>query len=368
MERKERIEEFFRSLKKRKSIAEEEFEGLKYYRLKDDTRSFLRGTVYAEGELIVGYPRIARILSFYNGVKNHIKEPFWVEEKADGYNVRVAKIADKIVAFTRGGYICPFTTDRLQDLGDFESFFKDHPNMIIAGEVVGRNTPYSELFPAYVDEEIAFFAFDLFSKDDWRFVSPTERYTILSRYEIRQVEHWGPFKYEDMDRIKEILRFLDERVYEGVVIKGSGGRRVKYVLPHINIRDVLFSSHLIAELPSEFFTQRIIRMVLSGKELGIDFSDKDFCDLGKAFISGFSKAFDSFIKENKVKWVFELRFRNPKRAELFIDQVNKVSKTVRVKIISMEPDGEYWKVKFEKIFMKSTGYLASVWKGSLIYD
>jgi len=368
VERKERIEDFFRSLKNSKSISQEEFEGLRYYRLKDDTRAFLRGTVYAEGELILGYPRIGRILSLSSGIKAHVKEPFWVEEKADGYNVRVAKVKGKIVAFTRGGYVCPFTTDRLPDLGDFEAFFNDYPHMVIAGEVVGKNTPYSELFPAYVDEEIAFFAFDLFSKDDWRFVSPPERYLILSPYSIRQVQHWGPFKYGDLEQIKEILRSLDERVYEGVVIKGAGGKRVKYVLPHINIRDIAFSSHLIAELPPEFFTQRIIRLVLSSRELRIPLDDEDFSELGRAFVEGFSEAVEDFVRERKVRWVFKLRFRTRERIELFVKQVNRVSKTVKVKLLSVEADGEYWKAEFEKVFMKSTGYLASILGGSIIYD
>ena len=368
MTRKDRIEEFFRSLKKRKAIAEERFEDIKYYRLKDDTRSFLRGTVYVEGDLIIGYPRIPRILSLYAGVKSNIKEPFWVEEKADGYNVRVAKVDDKIVAFTRAGYICPFTTDRLKDLGDFEAFFKDYPHMVIAGEVVGKNTPYSELCPAYLDEEIAFFAFDLFSKDDWRFVSPEERYEIISRYDIRQVEHWGPFSYSDLEKVVDVLKWLDKNVYEGVVIKGATGRRVKYVLPHINIRDVLFSSHLMAELPPEFYTQRIVRMVLSSKELGISLNNTDFCQLGEAFVSGFMKAVEDYLKDGKVKWIFELKFRDPKRAQLFVDQINKTSKTVKVKIFSMEPEGEYWRVVLEKDFLRSTGYLASIFSGNLIYD
>ena len=369
MEKRQKlIEEFFRSLKSKRQISEEEFEGLKYFRLKDDLRSFLRGTIYCEGELIVGYPRIARILTLKEGIKRQISEPFWVEEKADGYNVRVAKIQDKIVAFTRGGYICPFTTDRLAELGNFEAFFKHYPDLVIAGEVVGKNTPYSELYPSYIDAEVAFFAFDLFSKNDWHFFPPEERYQLLSEFNIPQVEHWGPFKYAEISKIEETLRWLNSQGYEGVVIKGSSGRRVKYVLPHINIRDIVFSSHLLLELPPEFFTQRIVRLVLSSLELGVELKDKDYEELGKAFCKGFEKAVKEYLETKKITWRHKLKFKNPKRAELLVNTINRTSRTVRARIVYTQKENEHWIVEIEKTFVRSTSFLSSILEGNLFYD
>lgn len=362
------IEEFFRSLKGRKQLEECDFEGLKYYRLRDDTRAFLRGTVYYEGELIVGYPRIGRILSLEGGIRSNIQSPFWVEEKADGYNVRIAKLGDRIVALTRSGYVCPFTTDRLMDLADFERFFHYHPDLVIAGEVVGRNTPYTELYPSYIDAELAFFAFDIFSKNDWHFVTPEERYKLFEEFDIPQVEHWGPFDYEDMEYVKDILRWLDSRNFEGVVIKSYTSKRVKYVLPHINIRDVEFSSNLILELPPEFFTQRIVRIVLSSFELGIPLSDEDYSALGRAFCEPLKDMLNHYLNNRKVSLTYQLKFRNIERAYLLVDSINSVSKTVRAKLVDYEKEGDYYIVRLEKTFLRSTGILGNIIKGGLFFD
>ncbi len=42
-------------------------------------------------------------------LKKHFSglEKITVEEKMNGYNVRVAKVKDDILAITRSGYICP---------------------------------------------------------------------------------------------------------------------------------------------------------------------------------------------------------------------------------------------------------------------
>ena len=36
--------------------------------------------------------------------------------KVDGYNVRIVRLAGRLVPFTRGGFVCPFTDDRLADV------------------------------------------------------------------------------------------------------------------------------------------------------------------------------------------------------------------------------------------------------------
>ncbi|BAT70859.1 ATP-dependent DNA ligase [Thermosulfidibacter takaii ABI70S6] len=367
MDRVELGKRFFESLKDKKRVAEEEFEGIRYYRLKDDYRAFLRGTVYVNGEIIVGYPRIPRILSLSAGLKN-VSQPFWMEEKADGYNVRIAKVGERILAFTRGGYVCPFTTDRLVDFADFEGFFRDNPHLVIAGEVVGRNTPYTELCPRYVDKEVAFFAFDVFEKNNWRFWAPEERYELLSRYDIPQVCWWGPFTRQDLDKMKDILVRLNEEGCEGVVIKGASGRRMKYVLPNINVQDIEVSSFQMLELPPEFFTQRIVRLVLASKELGIPLSDEIYRVLGRGFCEGLSEAVESFRERGKVVYRYTLRFINRERARALVDIMNRVSRVVRARILSEEREGGYWKVVIEKDFMKSTGKLASIFGGSLFYD
>jgi len=367
MKREDSIATLFSSLQNTDKIKEEKFEDIKYFRLRDDFRKFLRGTVYYNGEVIFGYPRIARIISLEKGIRN-VQEPFWMEEKANGYNVRIAKLNNKIVAFTRSGYICPFTTDRLSDLGDFENFFKENSNLVICGEVVGRSTPYSDFCPPYVEDEIVFFAFDIFQKNDWRFLGPEERYSLLSKYSIRQVRSWGPFKYNDLSKIKEILKELNKEGVEGVVFKSFSGRRIKYALPLINIEDINTSSRLIFELPPEFFIQKIERFIIGSIELGEGIGEEEISKIGKAFIYGSKETVDQFLREGKVSFRYKLRFRNYERARLLVDTINRTSKVTKLNILSSERKGEYWDVEMEKSFIRSTSRLASIFYGNIFYD
>lgn len=370
----EDLEGYLNLARKKGVLEEEEFEGLKYYRFSDDLRKYLRGTVVIGDKVVFGYHKIARILSLENGILSHIKEPFYVEEKADGYNVRVVSVDGKIVAFTRGGFICPFTTDRLPDLGDFETFFRNHPDMVIAGEVVGPGNPYNEFSPAGI-EDIAFFAFDIFPLGSWRSLSAEERYAILEKYDIPQVQSFGKFfpEAKEIERLKDILKSLNEKGAEGIVIKPQYGRRkFKYVTPFINISDIKYSSHLIAELPAEFFTQRIIRMMLSMDELKVIREENELKEiaqrLGEAFIEGFSKALKDYKSKGKVTWTFSLRMRTRERIELLVNHLNRASKIVKVSLVSVDKEDSYWRVVLEKHFLKSTDFMASALRGSFYFD
>jgi len=351
-------------------LTREEFEGLEYHRFSDDLRRYLRGTVVLGDRVVFGYPKIARLLSLEGGIPRHLKGPFYVEEKADGYNVRVVKVQDRILALTRGGFVCPFTTDRLPDLGDFEAFFQDHPHLVIAGEVVGPSNPYNEAYPPDI-EDVAFFAFDLFPLDSWRPLSPLARYAILERYAIPQVRSFGEFspEPEELGRLQGLLRELNDQGVEGVVIKPLGGRRrFKYVTPYINVFDIEFSSHLLGELPGEFFTQRIIRLVLSQEELGLKGDGELERRLGAAFLRGFGRAVKEFREKKKVTWTFTLRMRSRERVDLLLRHLNRASRHVKVSLVSLEEEGNYWRVVLEKRFLKSTGFLASALGGSFYFD
>ncbi len=93
-------------------------------------------------EIIRGYPKIRRTLILYPSLKLHFNSEVAVEEKMNGYNVRIALINGKIVAFTRGGFVCPYTTKKAPEIMDMSAFFIDHPELVICGEMVGSENPY----------------------------------------------------------------------------------------------------------------------------------------------------------------------------------------------------------------------------------
>ena len=105
------------------SIIPDEFDGITYYRIVKKVGVLKKGTVVTDSGIIYDFPRIARIMHLENGIKQAFNNPFYVEEKVDGYNVRIVKVQDQVFAFTRGSYVCPFSTDRLVDFFDYDNLF-----------------------------------------------------------------------------------------------------------------------------------------------------------------------------------------------------------------------------------------------------
>ena len=69
-------------------------------------------------DVVRGFPKIPRSLMLYPGIAAHFStcEKVAVEEKMNGYNVRVALIDDEIAGLTRGGFVCPYTTEKASEL------------------------------------------------------------------------------------------------------------------------------------------------------------------------------------------------------------------------------------------------------------
>ena len=93
-------------------------------------------------EIIRGFPKIRRTLMLNPSLKIHFNNEVAVEEKMNGYNVRIALVNNKITAFTRGGYVCPYTTKKAPEILNMTDFFRDHPDQVICGEMVGTENPY----------------------------------------------------------------------------------------------------------------------------------------------------------------------------------------------------------------------------------
>jgi len=119
------------------------FESLRYARLTEAVNGHPRGSVVLPGgEVIPGYPSIGRIHSLAAGLRQQFQEPFWAEEKIDGYNVRVVFHDGRAYAFSRGGFVCAFSTDRLQDLLP-HGIFEREPDLVLCAEIAGRTIPTS---------------------------------------------------------------------------------------------------------------------------------------------------------------------------------------------------------------------------------
>ncbi|NPA98139.1 MAG: RNA ligase, partial [Crenarchaeota archaeon] len=121
------------------------YKDINYAILREDLGSYCEGTMVLldEEKIIHGYPSIQR-LALLEGVPLHMIDEVIVEEKMDGYNVRVTIAGGRVIAITRGGYICPYTTARINRLyGDkIKEALRESEDLVLAGEVVGTENPY----------------------------------------------------------------------------------------------------------------------------------------------------------------------------------------------------------------------------------
>ncbi len=66
-------------LQKKEALHINQFKDILLVRLTHDYKNYPRGTVFYEGGLIPGYPRIMRVLHLENGIKRYFKERFYIE-------------------------------------------------------------------------------------------------------------------------------------------------------------------------------------------------------------------------------------------------------------------------------------------------
>jgi len=342
------------------------FEGQEFIRLSQDFRKLPRGTVFHEGGLVQGYPHIMRILHLEKGISRYLRNSrFILEEKVDGYNVRIKMVKDKTLAFTRGGFICPFTTDRIPDLVDLK-FFEKYPDYTLCGEVVGPGSPYNTEVIPYINEDVVFFVFDIIN-DKGRFLHPEERLEILEGFNIKQVDRWGPFEIKDIIEIRDIILDLDKREREGVVIKPlAEGRTLKFVTLSSCLRDLKATAVLISEIPAGFYIQRIMRAIFFCHEFGIPLSDDYLLEAARALYLSPRRVIDDISRGGEIKESFDVKVRREETASELLRHLNRSG--IHTQLISLERSGDYYRLRFNRIYKKGTKQIRQLIKGKGFFD
>lgn len=342
------------------------FEGEEFVRLSQDYKKLYRGTVFYDGGILPGYPHIMRIVHLTKGLSRYLKSSrFFVEEKVDGYNVRIARIKGKTIAFTRGGFICPFTTDRITDLIDI-SFFDRYPGYVLCGEVVGPGSPYNTEFIPYIKEDVVFFVFDVI-KSNGTFLLPEERVITLQDFKMEQVRRWGPFDITHLKEIKEIVLHLDKEEREGIVIKTlKNEKALKYVTLSSCLRDLKATTHLISEIPAGFYIQRIMRALFFCHEFDIPLTDSYLMEAAKALYLRPYNALKDVAVGGEIKESFDVKVRKRETAMKLLQHLNRSG--IHTQLISIERVEDYYKLRFNRIYRKGTRQIRQLLKGKGFFD
>jgi putative ATP-dependent DNA ligase len=347
----------------------EQFGELGYLRLTEDFRGLAKGTVQLAEGWIAGYPHIGRIFRLEQGLRQQFEAPFWAEEKIDGFNVRIFRCGDEVMALTRGGYICPFATDRISELMDLR-ILEAHPDLVLCAEIAGPENPYTEGGPPFVPEDVRAFVFDMLRIGRAGFLSQAEKRALIDAFGLPAPVTYGQFTAADWRGLREVLLQLDAEGREGVVLKedSSRNRRVKYVTRFSGIYDVWIRASDMVELPGDFFTGRVLRLALFVDETGMARDDRLKRDLGNAFLERLFESVEKFKRDGRVYHTFRCRFRKRESAERFMEHIRRILGHTYVVQRRLEPSGPHWLLEFDKEVPKLTGLLHQLFGGAAVVD
>jgi putative ATP-dependent DNA ligase len=265
----------------RKIISFDEYNNKKYLLFKKKLRHIERGTVLFLndnrdiGDIVVGYPKIRRAMMLYPTLKNYFIDKIVVEEKLDGYNVRIAKVDNEVVAITRGGRICPFTTKKALKFLNMD-ILDDYPHLMLCGEMIGLNNPYVPHYYPEVDnilirnndnnkhiiENLGFYIFDIRHRETNKPLSIKEKHKMLEKYKLPYVKPIGIFDKENAhENIKNIILKLNNEKREGVVLKDPDMliNPIKYTTHYTQCNDLSVAFKYVYDLGIDFMFSRLVR-------------------------------------------------------------------------------------------------------------
>lgn len=333
---------------------------LDYYRFTSPFRKVERGTVVIGKRVIWGFPHIKRIFTLEKGVQRNIKDSFvFLEEKIDGFNCRIAKVGKNIYGFSRGGFLDSFITEKARAMG-LEGFFEKHPGHVLCGEMVG-NTPYTDPERKF---DVKLFIFDI-DRGDGSYLEPEGKYSALEHFKIQGVPRLGKFRSDDYAGMGKKARALNRAKAEGMVIKSSDRRQaVKYVTPFADINDILQTSERFLDMTMGFYYQRILRSSFFIRDFGLE-QEKYSTELGKAFYKGTISAIRKVESGGEISREFEVLVRNPK----IWDEIKAhQSKDIGFELLSKKKEDGGTRIRFRKIYRKTTRELASLASGKGVND
>ncbi len=358
-----------RRLLESKSTRVLRYKNIRYIVIRRDIAGHYEGTsilISSTGEyrVVEGYPHIKRILILSTAMENHFIDDVIVEEKMDGHNTRIVLFQGEILALTRGGYICPYTTARfrrkygeaaralIEDLGE---------NTIIAGEVVGLENPYTRVYyPEAPDWD--YFVFDIFV-DGLELLDVAARRSKVEEAGMRNVPLLGKVAKNDWQTVMDIMRGLERVGREGVVLKDPYYRvePLKYTTSYINVKDIEDGMNFPFDEGHTFIFPRVLRQMFKAYEEGWDQArlEAEALRLGKAILFPAVESVRKYARGEVIGEEFTLTFESRDELEDFV--AHEASLGVPLTILALEESPHTIRARFLK-HKKTPDYYKRIFK------
>ena len=369
----------------RKIISFDEHNNKKYLLFKKKLRHIERGTVLFLNnnmDIVMGYPKIRRAMMLYPTLKNYFIDKIVVEEKLDGYNVRIAKVDNEVVAITRGGRICPFTTKKaLKFLNT--NILDDYPDLMLCGEMIGLNNPYVPHYYPEVDniliknngnnknniiENLGFYIFDVRHRETNKPLSIKEKEELLQKYELPYVKPIGVFNKEDVEHIKKVILKLNEEKREGVVLKDPGMliNPIKYTTHYTQCNDLSVAFRYVYDLGIDFMFSRLVREGYQSFEFNEDEKEMEerAKNIGKSILYPMVDTIKNISKGELITEDFEIYLDSEEDLNEFLNYLKKLHIAYTIKEKQKLENGIH-KVKIGRIYNSTNDKIKSHLDGNL---
>ncbi|GAA0211485.1 RNA ligase [Halobaculum roseum] len=320
--------------------------------LPDARHGLERGTVVVDGDAVVrGYPSVPRALVLDPTVSEHFDaERVVVEEKLNGFNVRIVDLGDgQPLAFTRSGYLCPYTTDRARTLLDLGAFFRDHPRAMVCAELIGPETPYTTHDYDGVDSH-ALRVFDVRDRVTGEPLPVDRRRERCASYGLPQPRVFGAWGPESAPRhVRRVIEDLDEHGREGVVMKSPDATTaLKYTTETHHHAEVAYAAGTPFERGRDFLFSRVMREAFQAYEFDEngDRLRERAHDLGESLLVPFVETIREVAADGGVGDEHVAR-GDPEHVGALLDHLRAFG--VELEVIADETDGDDRVVRFRKV-------------------
>ena len=342
---------------------------LEAFKLDRKFGEFEEGTLIAKTvdsvEVVRGYPKIKRALTLYPTIKRYFKGEVAIEEKMNGYNVRIVKFGKNLYAITRGGFICPYTTEKARKLLSDE-IFKDHPNLMLCCEAVGEESPFVP--KSIYGSKIDFYVFDIRDRRTNRALPIYEKQKLADEYGFKIAEI---FDIVDAKKAHEVAREVVEKIgkegREGIVIKDVEMTKepIKYTTSQTNCSDLSYAFRYFGEYGRDFMFSRLIREGFQSFEFGEDEQAvMDRCiRIGEAILKSMVESIREVSEGRKVYEKMRLRFYDLDVFELFKQHVRRMG--IDAKFSEPMHDEDSYVVWFYRYMKSTTDKIKHILKGNL---
>lgn len=326
----------------------------------------LAAQINSEPVIVRGFPKIRRALTLYPTIKKRFKGEVVVEEKMNGYNVRIVSFGNNLYAVTRRGLVCPYSTEKAREKIN-PDFFTDNPQLMLCSEGVGEESPFVPK-TIYGNTELKFYVFDIRNRRTNTALPVNKKEELAEEYDLNLAPFLGRMESAKAhEEVRDIVVGLGEEGREGVVIKDPEMKRspLKYTSSQSTCADLRYAFRYFNEYGKDYMFSRIIREAFQSFEFEESEDELEArCQrLGEAILKPIIESIKDVDQGKRVVEKNYPRFRDTEVLELFKEHLQRMG--VEAKFEDVISQNEHYILHLERQMKSTTDKIANLLKGNV---